>query len=160
MNSSSNCEPPKCAQTYSHCCARTAGRNRKVIIFCTREIHADRVAQHMNNFYVRWCRENGKELKDHYAFKCMGGANNGAHLIESDARLGRARLHRLHRGPAGSRCRHRAPECRGVLSLFAVAHQVLPDGRARHAHPRRNAEVQVLALRLHRRHPACSAPTS
>src|SRR3546814_13104732 len=45
-------------------------------------IHADRIAQHMNNLYVRWCRENGQTPKDHYAFKCMGGANNGADMIE------------------------------------------------------------------------------
>jgi type I restriction enzyme R subunit len=31
---------------------------------------------------VRWCKERGHAPKDHYAFKCMGGANNGADLIE------------------------------------------------------------------------------
>ncbi len=73
--------PKMCADLFTLLC-ENGGPEQKVIIFCTREIHADRVAQHMNNFYVRWCRENGKELKDHYAFKCMGGANNGADLIE------------------------------------------------------------------------------
>lgn len=53
-----------------------------MIVFCTREIHADRVAQHMNNLYVRWCKEHGQTPKDHYAFKCMGGANNGSDMIE------------------------------------------------------------------------------
>jgi type I restriction enzyme, R subunit len=56
--------------------------DQKVIIFCTREIHADRAAQHMNNLYVRWCKEGGQTPKDHYAFKCMGGPNNGADMIE------------------------------------------------------------------------------
>ena len=37
---------------------------------------------HMNNLYVRWCQENRQTPKDHYAFKCMGGANNGADMIE------------------------------------------------------------------------------
>ena len=37
----------------------------------------------VNNLYVRWCRENGQMPKDHYAFKCMGGTNNGADMIES-----------------------------------------------------------------------------
>ena len=55
---------------------------QKVIIFCNREIHADRVAQQMNNLYVHWCKANGQTPKDLYAFKCMGGTNNGADLIE------------------------------------------------------------------------------
>jgi type I restriction enzyme R subunit len=73
--------PKMCADLFAQLC-ENGGPEQKVIIFCTREIHADRVAQHMNNLYVRWCRENGHEPKDHYAFKCMGGANNGADLIE------------------------------------------------------------------------------
>ncbi len=36
----------------------------------------------MNNLYVRWCKANNREPKDHYAFKCMGGVNNGADMIE------------------------------------------------------------------------------
>ena len=36
----------------------------------------------MNNLYARWCQENKREPKDLYAFKCMGGVNNGADLIE------------------------------------------------------------------------------
>jgi hypothetical protein len=70
-----------CADLFALLC-ENGGPEQKVIIFCTREIHADRVAQHMNNLYVRWCKENGQEPKDHYAFKCMGGANNGADMIE------------------------------------------------------------------------------
>jgi len=73
--------PKMCADLFTLLCAN-GGPEQKVIIFCTREFHADRVAQHMNNLYVRWCRENGQEPKDYYAFKCMGGANNGADLIE------------------------------------------------------------------------------
>lgn len=38
--------------------------------------------QQMNNLYVRWCKEKGREPKDYYAFKCMGGTNNGADMIE------------------------------------------------------------------------------
>ena len=53
-----------------------------MIIFCNREIHADYVAMHMNNLYVHWCREHSRVPKDHYAFKCMGGPNNGADMIE------------------------------------------------------------------------------
>src|SRR5690606_6847053 len=73
--------PKMCEDLFQLLCAN-GGPEQKVIIFCTREIHADRVAQHMNNLYVRWCKARGQEPKDHYAFKCMGGANNGADMIE------------------------------------------------------------------------------
>ena len=73
--------PRMCQDLFGLLC-ENGGPEQKVIIFCTREIQADRVAQHMNNLYVRWCRERGHVPKDHYAFKCMGGANNGADMIE------------------------------------------------------------------------------
>lgn len=73
--------PKMCTDLFELLCAN-GGPEQKVIIFCTREIHADRVAQHMNNLYVRWCKAHGQTRKDHYAFKCMGGANNGADMIE------------------------------------------------------------------------------
>jgi type I restriction enzyme R subunit len=73
--------PKMCQDLFSLLC-ENGGPEQKVIIFCTREIHADRVAQHMNNLYVRWCKLQDQQPKDHYAFKCMGGANNGADMIE------------------------------------------------------------------------------
>lgn len=73
--------PRMCADLFQLLC-ENGGPEQKVIVFCTREIHADRVAQHMNNLYVRWCKEQGRAPKDHYAFKCMGGPNNGADMIE------------------------------------------------------------------------------
>jgi len=73
--------PKMCADLFTLLC-ENGGPEQKAIIFCTREIHADRVAQHMNNLYVRWCQQNGREPKDHYAFKCMGGPNNGSDMIE------------------------------------------------------------------------------
>ena len=65
--------PAMCEDLFQLLC-QNGGPEQKVIIFCTREIHADRVAQHMNNLYTRWCKEQGQTPKDHYAFKCMGGA--------------------------------------------------------------------------------------
>ena len=73
---------PKMCQDLFKLLCENGGPEQKVIIFCTREIHADRVAQHMNNLYVRWCKENTQTPKDHYAFKCMGGTNNGSDMIE------------------------------------------------------------------------------
>ena len=73
--------PAMCDDLFDLLC-ENGTPEQKVIIFCTREIHADRVAMRMNNLYAKWCRDNGQEPKDHYAFKCMGGANNGADMIE------------------------------------------------------------------------------
>jgi len=73
---------PKMCQDLFQLLCDNGGPEQKVIIFCTREIHADRVAQHMNNLYVGWCKEQGQAPKDHYAFKCMGGVDNGADMIE------------------------------------------------------------------------------
>jgi type I restriction enzyme R subunit len=73
--------PAMCDDLFQLLC-ENGGPEQKVIIFCTREIHADRVAMRMNNLYAKWCRENEHEPKDHYAFKCMGGPNNGADMIE------------------------------------------------------------------------------
>jgi type I restriction enzyme R subunit len=73
--------PKMCADLFQLLC-ENGGPEQKVIVFCTREIHADRVVQQMNNLYVSWCRDRGQAPKDLYAFKCMGGANNGADLIE------------------------------------------------------------------------------
>ena len=73
---------PKMCQDLFKLLCENGGPEQKVIIFCTREIHADRVAQHMNNLYVLWCKAQNQEPKDHYAFKCMGGANNGSDMIE------------------------------------------------------------------------------
>lgn len=73
--------PAMCADLFKLLCDN-GGPEQKVVIFCTREIHADRVAMQMNNLYVKWCRQHGCEPKDHYAFKCMGGANNGSEMIE------------------------------------------------------------------------------
>jgi type I restriction enzyme R subunit len=73
--------PAMCADLFEQLCLN-GGPEQKVIIFCTREIHADRVVMQMNNLYMTWCRKNKIAPKDHYAFKCMGGANNGSEMIE------------------------------------------------------------------------------
>ena len=73
--------PKMCADLFSLLC-ENSGPEQKVIIFCTREIHADRVAMQMNNLYAHWCKQNGQKPKDDYAFKCMGGPNNGADKIK------------------------------------------------------------------------------
>ncbi|MCK5679998.1 DEAD/DEAH box helicase family protein, partial [bacterium] len=70
-----------CDDLFKQLC-QNGGPEQKVIIFCNREIHADRVAMQMNNLYTHWCKNQGQTPKDHYAFKCMGGKNNGSNMIE------------------------------------------------------------------------------
>jgi len=70
-----------CDDLFKQLCLQ-GGPEQKVIIFCTREIHADRVSMQMNNLYSQWCKQQGRTAKDHYAFKCMGTANGGREMIE------------------------------------------------------------------------------
>jgi type I restriction enzyme R subunit len=69
-----------CADLFQRLCDH-GGPEQKVIIFCTRDLHADRVALRMQRLYATWCKEKGQTPKDHYAFKCT--ADGGADLIES-----------------------------------------------------------------------------
>lgn len=71
--------PKMCEDLFKLLC-ENGGPEQKVIIFCTRDIHADRVAMQMNNLYAAWCKQNGKQRKDDYAFKCT--AQGGADKIE------------------------------------------------------------------------------
>ncbi len=70
-----------CDDLFKQLCDN-GGPEQKVIVFCARELHANRVAMALNNCYAVWCRYQGREPKEHYAFKCMGGSNNGADMIE------------------------------------------------------------------------------
>lgn len=72
--------PAMCEDLFKLLCEH-GGPEQKVIIFCTRDAHADRVAMHMNNLYRTWCAANGRECKDDYAFKCT--ATGGADKIET-----------------------------------------------------------------------------
>lgn len=68
-----------CADLFSRLCEH-GGPEQKVIIFCTRDLHADRVALQMQRLYATWCKEKGIVPKEHYAFKCT--AEGGSDLIE------------------------------------------------------------------------------
>jgi len=71
--------PKMCEDLFRQLC-ENGGPEQKVIIFCTRDLHADRVAMQMNNLYAAWCKQNGRPRKDDYAFKCT--AAGGADKIE------------------------------------------------------------------------------
>ena len=59
-----------CDDLFKRLCAH-GGPEQKVIVFCTRDAHADRVAQRLQNNYAAWCRAKGRTPKDHCAFKCI-----------------------------------------------------------------------------------------
>jgi type I restriction enzyme, R subunit len=69
-----------CADLFQRLC-ENGGPEQKVIIFCNRDLHADRVAMQMQRLYAVWCKEHGQTPKDHYAFKCT--SDGGSDLIES-----------------------------------------------------------------------------
>jgi type I restriction enzyme R subunit len=137
-----------CADLFQRLCAN-GGPEQKVIIFCNRDLHADRVAAQMQNLYALVQARQGRTPKEHYAFKCT--AEGGAELM-SPCVARRALLHRLHRRPAGHRRGHRAAQRGGVLPLPGIGilfYQMVGRGTRIHE---RTQQVQVLALRLHRRH--------
>jgi type I restriction enzyme, R subunit len=70
-----------CADLFAQLLA-TGGPEQKTIIFCVRDIHADRVAIELNNLYAAWCQHEGREPVEHYAFKCTaaGGSDYLADL--------------------------------------------------------------------------------
>ena len=51
---------------------------QKTIIFCASDLHADLVANEMNNLYHRWCKTNSQRRVQTYAFKCMASVNGQA----------------------------------------------------------------------------------
>jgi len=53
-----------CGDLFEQLC-KNGGPEQKVIVFCNREIHADRVAMQLNNLYVKWCREKDRTPKEH-----------------------------------------------------------------------------------------------
>lgn len=71
--------PAMCQDLFKLLC-ENGGPEQKVIIFCTRDIHADRVAMQMSNLYAAWCKANDQSRKDDYAFKCT--ANAGAEKLK------------------------------------------------------------------------------
>lgn len=68
-----------CSDLFQRLC-QNGGPEQKVIIFCTRDMHADRVAMQMQRLYALWCKEKGLIPKEHYAFKCTD--KGGSELIE------------------------------------------------------------------------------
>ncbi len=79
--------PKMCEDLFKLLC-ENGGPEQKAIVFCTRDLHADRVAMHLNNLYAAWCQAHGHERKDDYAFKCTaaGGADKIAVMRGSGER--------------------------------------------------------------------------
>ena len=69
-----------CQDLFERLCQH-GGPEQKLIIFCNRDAHADRVALEMQRLYADWCQAQGQVPKDKYAFKCT--ATGGSELIES-----------------------------------------------------------------------------
>ena len=69
-----------CKDLFEQLCAN-GGPEQKVIVFCTRDLHADRVAMQLNNRYAECCKTHEQTPKDRYAFKCT--EQGGSELIET-----------------------------------------------------------------------------
>lgn len=53
----------------------TGGPEQKTVIFCATDNHADQIAALLNNLYQRWCRQQNRPPKPHYAFKCTANSS-------------------------------------------------------------------------------------
>lgn len=61
---------------------QTGGPEQKTIIFCARDRHAQDVAIAMNNLYADWCKANGVDRAEPYAFKCTAQSSGNDFLPE------------------------------------------------------------------------------
>jgi len=60
----------------------TGGPHQKTVIFCTRDTHADAVANEMNNLYADWCNKNAEKRLEPYAFKCTASAQGSQYIAD------------------------------------------------------------------------------
>ena len=72
-----------CKNLFDHL-VKSGGPHQKTIIFCVRDIHAEIVANEINNLYTAYCAAYGESRASNYAFKCTYAAH-GSSLI-SDMR--------------------------------------------------------------------------
>jgi type I restriction enzyme, R subunit len=68
-----------CEDLFNYLMA-TGSPEQKTIIFCVRDRHADDVAAQLNNLYVQWCQQQGKQPLENYAFKCTAKSSGNDYL--------------------------------------------------------------------------------
>ncbi|GHV41532.1 type I restriction endonuclease subunit R [Synergistales bacterium] len=70
-----------CADLFRHL-IEAGTPEQKTIIFCVRDIHAELVANEMNNLYAAWCLTTGHRKADNYAFKCTAESNGSKNISD------------------------------------------------------------------------------
>ena len=70
-----------CADLFDHL-IHTGTPEQKTIIFCVRDIHAEIVANEMNNLYAAWCAANGSRKANNYAFKCTAKSDGSDYISD------------------------------------------------------------------------------
>jgi type I restriction enzyme, R subunit len=53
---------------------------QKTIIFCASDPHAQDIANAMGNLYSAWCQQEGRPIKDNFAFKCTAKSSGNDFL--------------------------------------------------------------------------------
>ena len=66
-----------CKDLFDYLC-ESGKPEQKTVIFCTRDTHCDLVVAELERIYKKYCDENNREPKEHFAFKCTtaGGSEN------------------------------------------------------------------------------------
>jgi type I restriction enzyme R subunit len=72
-----------CADLFNYL-IHTGTPEQKTIIFCVRDIHAEIVANEMNNLYAEWCNVTGRVYAKakNYAFKCTAESGGGDYIAD------------------------------------------------------------------------------
>jgi len=71
-----------CASLFNYL-AEGGAPEQKTIIFCVRDIHAEMVANELNNLYAAWCAANGRTITaNHFAFKCTAESGGSDYIAD------------------------------------------------------------------------------
>jgi type I restriction enzyme, R subunit len=70
-----------CRDLFDGLCA-AGGPERKTIVFCARDQHADAVASELNNLYADWCAAKGLKRAEPYAFKCTAAVEGSGFIAD------------------------------------------------------------------------------
>jgi type I restriction enzyme R subunit len=71
-----------CADLFQYL-LKSDSPEQKTIVFCVRDVHAELVANEMNNLYAAWCASASKEHRaKHFAFKCTATSGGSDYIAD------------------------------------------------------------------------------
>jgi type I restriction enzyme, R subunit len=65
-----------CKDLFNYLC-ENGEPEQKTIIFCTRDIHCVMVSAKLEELYIKYCKKNNREVKEHFSFVCTQKSKGG-----------------------------------------------------------------------------------